>query len=136
MFFIWLATSLSVHTVLLLPQSLRPAFMDEYEKIEEDLQKQYDSYVEKFKNLCFLESQLEEYHRLEQERFEVGECKSSGSQIFKNDFLWGSMYITNTVIYFCLHVCSFHFKNMESSHFSCEVKIPLVSLSVWKLTKP
>lgn len=54
-------------------QSVRPAFMDEYEKIEEDLQKQYDTYVEKFKNLCFLESQLEEYHRLEQERFEEAE---------------------------------------------------------------
>ena len=45
--------------------------MDEYEKIEEDLQKHYDIYVEKFKNLTFLESQLEEYHRLELERFEV-----------------------------------------------------------------
>lgn len=45
--------------------------MDEYEKIEEDLQKQYDIYVEKFRNLCFLESQLDEHHRLEQERFEV-----------------------------------------------------------------
>ncbi|XP_029988784.1 clusterin-associated protein 1 homolog isoform X2 [Sphaeramia orbicularis] len=54
-------------------QSVRPAFMDEYEKIEEDLQKQYQTYVEKFKNLCFLESQLEEYHRLEQERFEEAE---------------------------------------------------------------
>lgn len=49
--------------------------MDEYEKIEEDLQKQYDIFVEKFRNLCFLESQLDEYHRLEQERFEV--CKSN-----------------------------------------------------------
>lgn len=45
--------------------------MDEYEKIEEDLQKQYDIYVEKFRNLSFLESQLDEYHRMEQERFEV-----------------------------------------------------------------
>lgn len=54
-------------------QSVRPAFMDEYEKIEEDLQKQYDTYVEKFRNLCFLESQLDEYHRLEQERFEEAE---------------------------------------------------------------
>uniref|UniRef100_A0A671UG37 Clusterin associated protein 1 n=1 Tax=Sparus aurata TaxID=8175 RepID=A0A671UG37_SPAAU len=52
-------------------QSVRPAFMDEYEKIEEDLQKQYETFVEKFRNLCFLESQLDEYHRLEQERFEV-----------------------------------------------------------------
>ncbi|XP_041791365.1 clusterin-associated protein 1 homolog [Chelmon rostratus] len=54
-------------------QSVRPAFMDEYEKIEEDLQKQYDTFVEKFRNLCFLESQLDEYHRLEQERFEEAE---------------------------------------------------------------
>uniref|UniRef100_A0AAQ5X350 Clusterin associated protein 1 n=1 Tax=Amphiprion ocellaris TaxID=80972 RepID=A0AAQ5X350_AMPOC len=54
-------------------QSVRPAFMDEYEKIEEELQKQYDTYVEKFKNLSFLESQLDEYHRLEQERFEEAE---------------------------------------------------------------
>uniref|UniRef100_A0A3B3CJQ4 Clusterin associated protein 1 n=1 Tax=Oryzias melastigma TaxID=30732 RepID=A0A3B3CJQ4_ORYME len=54
-------------------QSVRPAFMDEYEKIEEDLQKQYDIYVEKFRNLRFLESQLDEYHRIEQERFEEAE---------------------------------------------------------------
>lgn len=53
------------------PSQSRPAFMDEYEKIEEDLQKQYDIYVEKFMNLCFLESQLEDYHRMEQERFQV-----------------------------------------------------------------
>ncbi|XP_068445860.1 clusterin-associated protein 1 homolog [Clinocottus analis] len=54
-------------------QSVRPAFMDEYEKIEEDLQKQYETFVEKFRNLCFLESQLDEYHRIEQERFEEAE---------------------------------------------------------------
>ncbi|KAL2078256.1 hypothetical protein ACEWY4_025941 [Coilia grayii] len=54
-------------------QTVRPAFMDEYEKIEEELQKQYDTYVEKFRNLSFLEQQLEDYHRLEQERFEESE---------------------------------------------------------------
>ncbi|CAJ1060814.1 clusterin-associated protein 1 homolog isoform X2 [Xyrichtys novacula] len=54
-------------------KSVRPAFMDEYEKIEEELQKQYETYVEKFRNLCFLESQLDEYHKLEQERFEEAE---------------------------------------------------------------
>ncbi|XP_034148319.1 clusterin-associated protein 1 homolog isoform X2 [Esox lucius] len=58
---------------LLTLQSVRPAFMDEYEKIEEDLQKQYETYVEKFLNLSFLEQQLEEYHRQEQERFEETE---------------------------------------------------------------
>ncbi len=45
--------------------------MDEYEKIEEDLQKQYQTYVEKFRNLSFLEQQLDDYHRVEQDRFEV-----------------------------------------------------------------
>uniref|UniRef100_A0A671REP1 Clusterin-associated protein 1 homolog n=1 Tax=Sinocyclocheilus anshuiensis TaxID=1608454 RepID=A0A671REP1_9TELE len=54
-------------------QSVRPAFMDEYEKIEEDLQKQYQTYVEKFRNLSFLERQLDDYHRAEQERFEEAE---------------------------------------------------------------
>ncbi|KAK2835378.1 hypothetical protein Q5P01_015862 [Channa striata] len=54
-------------------QSVRPPFMDEYEKIEEELQKQYAVYVTKFRNLCYLESQLDEYHRREQERFEEAE---------------------------------------------------------------
>ncbi|MGH0172912.1 UNVERIFIED_CONTAM: hypothetical protein FKN15_075077 [Acipenser sinensis] len=54
-------------------QSVRPAFMDEYEKIEEDLQKQYETFVDKFRNLCYLEQQLEDDHRVEQERFEETE---------------------------------------------------------------
>ncbi|XP_021325796.1 clusterin-associated protein 1 homolog isoform X2 [Danio rerio] len=54
-------------------QSVRPAFMDEYEKIEEDLEKQYQTYVEKYRNLSFLEQQLDDYHRVEQERFEEAE---------------------------------------------------------------
>ncbi|XP_063077149.1 clusterin-associated protein 1 homolog [Engraulis encrasicolus] len=54
-------------------QTVRPAFMDEYEKIEEELQKQYETYVEKFRNLSFLEQQLEDHHRMEQERFEESE---------------------------------------------------------------
>ncbi|KAI5127982.1 clusterin-associated protein 1 isoform X1 [Manis pentadactyla] len=54
-------------------QSVRPAFMDEYEKMEEELQKQYDVYLEKFRNLAYLEQQLEDHHRMEQERFEEAE---------------------------------------------------------------
>ncbi|XP_010948110.2 clusterin-associated protein 1 isoform X1 [Camelus bactrianus] len=54
-------------------QSVRPAFMDEYEKVEEELQKQYDIYLEKFRNLAYLEQQLEDHHRMEQERFEEAE---------------------------------------------------------------
>ncbi|XP_061206637.1 clusterin-associated protein 1 isoform X2 [Neopsephotus bourkii] len=51
-------------------QSVRPAFMDEYEKIEEQLQKQYSSYLEKFRNLTYLEQLLEDRRRTEQEMFE------------------------------------------------------------------
>ncbi|XP_032087124.1 clusterin-associated protein 1 isoform X2 [Thamnophis elegans] len=54
-------------------QSVRPAFMDEYEKIEEELQKQYSCFVEKFRNLTYLEQQLDDQHRMEQERFEEAE---------------------------------------------------------------
>ncbi|XP_076793391.1 clusterin-associated protein 1 isoform X5 [Arvicanthis niloticus] len=54
-------------------QSVRPAFMDEYEKVEEELQKQYGIYLEKFRNLAYLEQQLEDHHRMEQERFEEAE---------------------------------------------------------------
>lgn len=49
--------------------------MDEYEKIEEELKEQYEMYVKKFRTLCYLESQLEAFHRLEQERFEVRAVK-------------------------------------------------------------
>ncbi|XP_069726320.1 clusterin-associated protein 1 isoform X2 [Phaenicophaeus curvirostris] len=51
-------------------QSVRPAFMDEYEKIEEQLQKQYSSYLEKFRNLTYLGQLLEDHRRTEQEMFE------------------------------------------------------------------
>ncbi|XP_078692870.1 clusterin-associated protein 1-like isoform X1 [Branchiostoma floridae x Branchiostoma belcheri] len=52
-------------------QSVRPAFMDEYERLEEDLQKQYESYLQKFRNLGYLEQQLEEHNRAEQDKFEL-----------------------------------------------------------------
>jgi len=45
--------------------------MDEYEKLEEDLQKLYDAYLIRFRNLTYLESQLEEYNRVEQDKTEV-----------------------------------------------------------------
>lgn len=45
--------------------------MDEYEKLEEDLQKLYEVYMEKFRNLTYLEAQQEEYNRTEQDKFEV-----------------------------------------------------------------
>ncbi|XP_010565296.1 clusterin-associated protein 1 isoform X3 [Haliaeetus albicilla] len=51
-------------------QSVRPAFMDEYEKIEKQLQKQYSSYLEKFRNLTYMEQLLDDHRQIEQEMFE------------------------------------------------------------------
>ena len=56
-------------------QSVRPAYMDEYEKLEEDLQKLYETYVLKFRDLSYLESQLEDFYRSEQDKFEETEEK-------------------------------------------------------------
>ena len=54
-------------------QSVRPAFMDEYERVELELAGKYEVYVEKFRNLTYLEHQLEEVHRAEQDKAEDAE---------------------------------------------------------------
>ncbi|XP_041362932.1 clusterin-associated protein 1-like isoform X2 [Gigantopelta aegis] len=55
-------------------QSVRPAYMDEYEKLEEDLQKLYETYMIKFRNLTYLEQQQDEYYRVEQDKLEETEA--------------------------------------------------------------
>ena len=37
---------------------VRPAFMDEYEKLEAELKKLYEDYIVKFRCLSFLEQQV------------------------------------------------------------------------------
>jgi clusterin-associated protein 1 len=51
-------------------QGVRPAYMDEYEKVEGQLVKLYYSYMDKYRNLAWLEHQLEEFNRVESERFQ------------------------------------------------------------------
>ena len=46
--------------------------MDEYECLEETLQKLYDEYMMKFRNQAYLEQLLEEHDRVEQDKTEVG----------------------------------------------------------------
>lgn len=46
----------------------RPAFMDEYERLEAELKHQYEAFVQKFISLSYLENELEDYNRLEQEK--------------------------------------------------------------------
>lgn len=51
-------------------ESVRPAFMDEYEKLEVELKNIYQEYMEKYRNLTYLEHLLEEVNRAEQNKFE------------------------------------------------------------------
>merc|ERR1712054_52950 len=54
-------------------ENVRPAFMDEFEKLEKELEKYYGVYIEKFRNVEYLEHQLEQYNQAEQEKLEESE---------------------------------------------------------------
>eukprot|EP00499_Haloplacidia_sp_CaronLabIsolate_P003586 CAMPEP_0196782392 /NCGR_PEP_ID=MMETSP1104-20130614/11311_1 /TAXON_ID=33652 /ORGANISM="Cafeteria sp., Strain Caron Lab Isolate" /LENGTH=408 /DNA_ID=CAMNT_0042152625 /DNA_START=1 /DNA_END=1227 /DNA_ORIENTATION=+ len=47
-----------------------PVYMAEYKKLEEDLQQLHEVYVERFRNLSFLEHELDVIHKAEKERME------------------------------------------------------------------
>ena len=51
-------------------KDVRPAFMDEYESLEKELEKLYEEYLVKFRIQSYLEQQLDEYNHNEQEKFE------------------------------------------------------------------
>jgi clusterin-associated protein 1 len=53
--------------------SVRPAFMDEYEQLEQELERYYEQYVGRFRNLDFLEHEIDELNRQEEERMEENE---------------------------------------------------------------
>lgn len=48
-------------------QVVRPAYMDEYERLEEEMQILYSDYVSKYRNLHYLERDLEAFSKLEHE---------------------------------------------------------------------
>eukprot|EP00411_Alexandrium_monilatum_P119218 CAMPEP_0175679408 /NCGR_PEP_ID=MMETSP0097-20121207/24269_1 /TAXON_ID=311494 /ORGANISM="Alexandrium monilatum, Strain CCMP3105" /LENGTH=436 /DNA_ID=CAMNT_0016986231 /DNA_START=36 /DNA_END=1346 /DNA_ORIENTATION=+ len=50
--------------------SVRPAFMDEYEQLEQELERYYEQYVGRFRNLDYLDHELDELNREEKERME------------------------------------------------------------------
>lgn len=49
-------------------EQVRPEFMDEYEKLEQEIEKFYNMYIEKFRNLDYLENQLDVYNQKEVEK--------------------------------------------------------------------
>merc|ERR1711907_922331 len=50
--------------------TVRPAFMDEYEQHEQELEKYYDQYVGRFRNLDYLEHELDRFNKDEEEKME------------------------------------------------------------------
>mmetsp|Transcript_91450 Transcript_91450/g.217929 ORF Transcript_91450/g.217929 Transcript_91450/m.217929 type:complete len:433 (-) Transcript_91450:52-1350(-) len=50
--------------------SVRPAFMDEYEQLEQELERYYEQYVGRFRNLDYLEHEVDLLNKEEQERME------------------------------------------------------------------
>ncbi|CAE8690157.1 unnamed protein product, partial [Polarella glacialis] len=50
--------------------SVRPAFMDEYEQLEEELERYYEQYVGRFRNLDYLEHEIDVLNSEEKERME------------------------------------------------------------------
>mmetsp|Transcript_79538 Transcript_79538/g.215097 ORF Transcript_79538/g.215097 Transcript_79538/m.215097 type:complete len:435 (-) Transcript_79538:389-1693(-) len=53
--------------------SVRPAFMDEYEQLEQELERYYEQYVWRFRNLDYLEFEVDVLNREQQERMEENE---------------------------------------------------------------
>ncbi|XP_033108039.1 clusterin-associated protein 1-like isoform X2 [Anneissia japonica] len=51
-------------------QQVRPAYMDEYERLEVELEKQYEIFIERFRNMSYMEHCLEEQQRADQDEFE------------------------------------------------------------------
>ncbi|CBN77295.1 putative: flagellar associated protein, qilin-like protein [Ectocarpus siliculosus] len=56
-------------------QAHRPAFADELDKLEGELRRYYEVYVDRFRNLDFLEHNLDRFHESEMEELEEYERK-------------------------------------------------------------
>ena len=61
-------------------KTVRPAFMNEYEELEEQLQDLFRDYLERYRNLDFIEHQLEEYNKKERELKEEHEREMKAMQ--------------------------------------------------------
>mmetsp|Transcript_106139 Transcript_106139/g.257831 ORF Transcript_106139/g.257831 Transcript_106139/m.257831 type:complete len:418 (-) Transcript_106139:106-1359(-) len=52
---------------------LRPHFMDEYEALEQELSAEYEVYIERFRNLDYLEHELDKHNQAEKEKLEASD---------------------------------------------------------------
>jgi len=68
--------------------SVRPAFMDEYEQLEQELERYYEQYVGRFRNLDYLEHEVDSLNREEKERMEENERQLRRMQKRLRDEEW------------------------------------------------
>jgi len=54
-------------------ENVRPQFLEEAEKLEKDLQRHYEVYLDKQRNLDYLEAELDKFRRAEEEQMEEQE---------------------------------------------------------------
>ena len=53
--------------------TVRPHYRDEYDRQEQELERLYQAYLEKFRNLEYLEHQMDLYTQQEEEKFEANQ---------------------------------------------------------------
>jgi clusterin-associated protein 1 len=49
-------------------ENVKPEYQEEYERLEQELEKYYHVYVEKFTNIDYLEHELDQYNLKDEER--------------------------------------------------------------------
>ena len=62
-------------------KNFRPAYMDEYEKLQEELNNLYVAYLAKYRNLQYLEGELDAFNAAEQEKWEEAEQERKQLQV-------------------------------------------------------
>ncbi|KAI4501524.1 hypothetical protein M0802_003401 [Mischocyttarus mexicanus] len=82
-------------------RKVRPAFMEEYEKLEAELRILYDDYLQKFRYLSYLEHLHEDAAKAEQERIEKrqAETKRKLEQLRSEDLSFESMLEGNDLVF-------------------------------------
>ena len=54
-------------------QSVRPAYMDEYEQLQRELQGLYQQYLDRYRGLEYLESELDQFNTAEQDALDASD---------------------------------------------------------------
>ena len=68
-------------------KNVRPDFMDEYEKLEMELQDHYNVYLEQFRNLHYLQKEIEMCKKEDSEKLRDASCTLKRIIRFKHKFV-------------------------------------------------